>query len=66
MTEGAMTVELWERSPDGPTPTEHRCTETLVNAVIISYGDQKVQVALDDERRTWEIEVFGKATIFTN
>jgi hypothetical protein len=58
---GVLTVQAYE-SENGLI--SERCTENQVTSVMVSYQDRSVQVSIDEERQTWEITVYGKATIW--
>lgn len=63
---GRMTVQLYERDTETFESTERGEAQTSVLAVVISYGDDLIEVSLDtdDGRQNWEIEVIGQATVY--
>lgn len=63
LEEGAMTVQLYERSTQTLQSVERGEAETRVLAVVISHGDKMIQVGLDQERNTWEVEVVGQSAV---
>lgn len=60
---GRITVEIYERDPESLESVK-RSEDVQVLAVVLSYGDHRVQVSMDEERNTWEIEVIGESVTY--
>ena len=64
LEEGVMTVQLYERNTETLESVERGEAETGVLAVVVSHGDKMIQVSLDQERNTWEVEVVGQSAVY--
>lgn len=64
LPDGRMTVQLYERNVETLESKQRGEDEVGVLAVVISYGDDLLQVGFDEERGQWEIEVVGQSTIY--
>lgn len=56
--EGRLTVQMYEFDAD-MRPRQRGENETEVSCVIVSLGDQSVQIEWDEDNSRWEIESSG-------
>lgn len=64
MGPGRMTVQLYERDPETLQSVQRSEDEVAVLAIVISHGDDMLQVGWDEDHEKWEIEVVGQSTIY--
>lgn len=64
MEPGRMTVQVYERDPETEQSIQRGEDEVAVLAVVISHGDDMVQVGWDHDHGKWEIEVVGGSTTY--